>query len=199
MTIAIVDYGAGNLTSVKKAFEALGHSSVVTSDPTLVLKAERIVVPGVGHFAATTELRARGLKAALETAMTRNKLILGICLGMQWMFGASDEASEVDGWGVFPGSCGPFPAKVKSPHVGWNQLSDIRSCRLLQGIREGSFVYFTHSYRAPLVEATVASCEYGEHFSAVVEKGNVFGVQFHPEKSGAAGKKILQNFCELAC
>jgi imidazole glycerol-phosphate synthase subunit HisH len=199
MSIAIVDYGAGNLASVKKAFEALGQSVEITSDPGCVLEVKKVVVPGVGHFGATTELQRRGLKAALQTAISINTPILGICLGMQWMFAASDEASEIDGLGIFPGACVRFPAEVKSPHVGWNQLSQIRSSRLLRDIPEGSFVYFTHSYRVPLVDSTVATCEYGGLFSAAVERGNIFGVQFHPEKSGAAGKKLLQNFCELPC
>lgn len=199
MNIAIVDYGAGNLASVKKAFEALGQSAVITSDPAFVLQADRVVVPGVGHFGATAELQTRGLKAALQNVMSQGKPILGICLGMQWMFSSSDEASGVDGLGIFPGACARFPREVKSPHVGWNQLSGIGKSQLLHDIADGSFVYFTHSYRAPVVDATVATCEYGGRFSAAVERENVFGVQFHPEKSGAAGKKLLQNFCELPC
>jgi len=199
MSIAIVDYGAGNLASVQKAFEALRQPAVITSDPSLVLQAEKVVVPGVGHFGATAELQTRGLQVALQAAILQGKPILGICLGMQWMFSASDEASDIPGLGIFPGACVRFPAEVKSPHVGWNQLSQITASQLFRDIPEGSFVYFTHSYRAPLVPATVATCEYGGHFSAAVERDNIFGVQFHPEKSGAAGKKLLQNFCELPC
>jgi len=199
MRIAIVDYGAGNLTSVRKAFEALGQPAQITSDPQVVLQSEKIVVPGVGHFGATTALQSRGLKAAIQTALSRGKPILGICLGMQWMFGASEEATGIGGLGIFLGMCTRFPSEVKSPHVGWNQLSRCASSRLLHDIPEGSFVYFTHSYRAPLVEQTVATCDYAGRFSAAVERENVFGVQFHPEKSGAAGKKLLQNFCELPC
>lgn len=199
MRIAIVDYGAGNLTSVRKAFEALGQVAEITSDPQVVLQAEKIVVPGVGHFGATTELQSRGLKAAIQAALSHAKPILGICLGMQWMFNSSEEASDTAGLGVFHGTCTRFPSEVKSPHVGWNQLSRCASSRLLHDIPEGSFVYFTHSYRAPLVEETVATSEYAGAFSAAVERENIFGVQFHPEKSGAAGKKLLQNFCELPC
>src|SRR4029077_4191258 len=154
MRIAIVDYGAGNLTSVRKAFEALGQPAQITSDPQVVLQSEKIVVPGVGHFGATTALQSRGLKAAIQTALSRGKPILGICLGMQWMFGASEEATGIGGLGIFPGMCTRFPSEVKSPHVGWNQLSRCASSRLLHDIPEGSFVYFTHSYRAPLVEQT---------------------------------------------
>lgn len=199
MRIAIVDYGAGNLTSVRKAFEALGQPAEITSDPQVVLQAEKVVVPGVGHFGATTALQSRGLEAAIQAARSHGKPILGICLGMQWMFNSSEEAIEIAGLGIFPGTCTRFPSDVKSPHVGWNRLSRCASSRLLQDIGEGSFVYFTHSYRAPLVEDTVATCEYAGQFSAAVERENVFGVQFHPEKSGAAGKKLLQNFCELPC
>ena len=199
MRIAIVDYGAGNLTSVRKAFEALGQTAQITSDPQVVLQAEKIVVPGVGHFGATTALESRGLKAAIQAALSQAKPILGICLGMQWMFSSSEEASDTAGLGIFRGTCTRFPSEVKSPHVGWNQLSRCASSRLLHDIPEGSFVYFTHSYRAPLVEETVATTEYAGAFSAAVERDNIFGVQFHPEKSGAAGKKLLHNFCELPC
>jgi len=178
--IAIVDYGAGNLTSVRKAFDALGQAVEITSDPQALLHASKIVVPGVGHFGATTALESRGLKAAIQTALSQAKPILGICLGMQWMFISSDEATELGGLGIFPGTCTRFPPDVKSPHVGWNQLSCRASSRLLRDIPEGSFVYFTHSYRAPLVEESVATCEYAGPFSAAVERENVFGVQFHP-------------------
>ncbi len=197
--IAIVDYGAGNLTSVRKAFEALGQAAQITSDPQIVVQATKIVVPGVGHFGATQALESRGLKAAIQSALSQAKPILGICLGMQWMFGSSEEAIGIGGLGIFPGICTRFPSEVKSPHVGWNQLSGCAGARLLRDIPEGSFVYFTHSYRAPLVDDTVATCEYAGPFSAAVERENVFGVQFHPEKSGPAGKKLLQNFCELPC
>ena len=199
MRIAIVDYGAGNLTSVRKAFEALGQPAEITSAPQFVLEAEKIVVPGVGHFAATQALQVRGLSTAIRTALSQAKPILGICLGMQWMFASSEEAVNVEGLKIFPGSCTRFPSDVKSPHVGWNRLSYSANSRLFHDIPEGSFVYFTHSYRAPIVEGTVATCEYAGRFSAAVEREKVFGVQFHPEKSGAAGKKFLQNFCELPC
>ncbi len=199
MSIAIVDYGAGNLASVKKAFDALGETALITRDPTCVLKADRVVVPGVGHFAATAGLNDRGLTDAISNAIAQGKAVLGICLGMQWMFGSSTEAPDHSGLGIFPGACTRFPAEVKAPHVGWNQVSRIGDSRLLRGIAEGSFVYFTHSYRAPVVDQTVASCEYGGWFSAAVEQANIFGVQFHPEKSGSAGKQLLQNFCELPC
>ena len=199
MMIAIVDYGAGNLTSVRKAFEALGQPAEITSDPHVILQSEKIVVPGVGHFGATKVLQSRGLKAAIQTALSQAKPTLGICLGMQWMFSSSDEALDINGLGIFTGACTRFPSEVKSPHVGWNQLSRCANSRLLRDIPDGSFVYFTHSYRAPLVEETVATSEYAGSFSAAVERESIFGVQFHPEKSGAIGKKLLQNFCDLPC
>ena len=199
MTIAIVDNGAGNLASVKKAFDVLGTRSEVTADPQIIAHADKIVVPGVGHFAATAALEASGLKQIIRDEITRGKPLLGICLGMQWLFQSSTEAPEVTGLGVLQGACDQFPASVKSPHVGWNELQLVRSSRLLRDIPERLFVYFTHSFRAPITEPTVASCEYGDAFSAVVEQDRVFGVQFHPEKSGAVGRRLLQNFCELPC
>ena len=199
MTIAIVDYGAGNLASVKKAFDVLGTRSEVTADPEIVARAAKIVVPGVGHFAATAALEASGLKQVIRDQITRGKPLLGICLGMQWLFQSSTEAPEVAGLGLLRGACDQFPASVKSPHVGWNELELLRPSRLLHGIAERRFVYFTHSFRAPITEQTVASCDYGDAFSAVVEQDRVFGVQFHPEKSGSVGRKLLRNFCELPC
>ena len=128
----------------------------------------------------------------------RDVPFLGICVGMQWMIESSQEAPAVPGLGLWPGDCERFPAAVKSPHVGWNQLRiRMAASRLLQGIPADSFVYFTHSYRVPLLHATVAECEYGGAFSAAVEQDNLFGVQFHPEKSGAVGLKLLENFCGL--
>jgi imidazole glycerol-phosphate synthase subunit HisH len=194
--IAIVDYQAGNLASVKKAFDHLRHESVITADPAEIARAEKIVLPGVGNFEATTAL-AGALQEAVVKAIDRKIPLLGICLGMQWMFESSREAPQLRGLGLFAGECEKFPASVKSPHVGWNQLQVNGTSRLLRGLSENSFVYFTHSYRAPLVEATVGKCEYGGTFSAVVERGELFGVQFHPEKSGTAGLHLLRNFCEL--
>jgi imidazole glycerol-phosphate synthase subunit HisH len=194
--IAIVDYQAGNLASVKKAFDHLRHECVITADPAEIARAEKIVLPGVGNFEATTAL-AGALQEAIVKAIDRQIPLLGICLGMQWMFASSREAPQLRGLGLFAGECEKFPATVKSPHVGWNQLQVSGMSRLLRGLSENSFVYFTHSYRAPLVEATVGKCEYGGTFSAVVERGELFGVQFHPEKSGTAGLHLLRNFCEL--
>ncbi len=194
--IAIVDYQAGNLASVKKAFDHLGVESAITADPGEITRASKIVLPGVGNFEATTALSG-ALQEAVVKAIDRQVPLLGICLGMQWMFESSEEAPQLRGLGLFAGECEKFPAAVKSPHVGWNQLQVRESSRLLRGLPQDSFVYFTHSYRAPVVEATVGRCEYGGAFSAVVESGQVFGVQFHPEKSGSAGLHLLRNFCEL--
>lgn len=195
--IAIVDYGAGNLLSVRKALDYLGYESVITAEADPVLRAEKVVVPGVGHFAATAVLEPTGLASAIRDAIGRGKPLLGICLGMQWLFESSEEAPGVSGLGLFPGACRRFPGGVKSPHVGWNDLEVDATSRLLCGIPSGSFVYYSHSYRAPVVEATVARSDYGGVFAAAVERENVYGVQFHPEKSGAAGLQILRTFCSL--
>lgn len=196
--IAIVDYKAGNLTSVKKAFDHLGAKTQITSDPGEVARAEKVVLPGVGHFAATRALDESGLRDAIIDKIEKNVPFLGICVGMQWMLASSDEAPDVQGLALWPGECSRFPAGVKSPHVGWNSLR-IRSntSRLLRGVSPESYVYFTHSYRIPLLAATAAECQYGGGFSAAIEQGNLFGVQFHPEKSGAVGLTILKNFCDL--
>jgi imidazole glycerol-phosphate synthase subunit HisH len=196
--IAIVDYRAGNLASVKKAFDRIGAEPVVTSDPDVVNRAAKIVLPGVGHFSSTSTLDSGGLRSVIQQAIQRGVPFLGICVGMQWMLASSEEAPEVSGLRLWPEQCERFPASVKAPHVGWNQLEiNNRASRLLCGIPSESFVYFTHSYRVPLLEATVAECEYGGRFSAVVEQDNLFGVQFHPEKSGPVGLRLLENFCRV--
>ncbi len=197
--IAIVDYRAGNLASVKKAFDQIGAQSVVTDDPVIVGGAEKIVLPGVGHFSATSQLADSGLRDAIVNSIQRGVPFLGICVGLQWMLESSEEAPEIPGLGIWPGECARFPPSVKSPHVGWNQLEFCNQpSRLLRGIPPGSFVYFTHSYRVPLLPNTVAECEYGGKLSAIVEQGDLFGVQFHPEKSGAVGLKLLENFCQVS-
>jgi glutamine amidotransferase len=195
--IAIVDYQAGNLTSVRRALDRLNAQCVITSDPALVRRATKVIVPGVGHFSATSALDSTGLRQSIEDTINRGIPLLGICVGMQWMFEGSTEAPGQQGLALFPGTCTRFPAQVKSPHVGWNQLAIADCSYLLRGIRSGEFVYFTHSYRAPVVSDTAAECEYGGPFAAAIERDNVFGVQFHPEKSGAVGHRLLQNFCDL--
>jgi glutamine amidotransferase len=202
--IAIVDYGAGNLNSVKKAFDYLDAKVVVTTQPEIVATADKIVLPGVGHFSALGGLDNTGLRDAVLQGAKSGKPFLGICLGMQWLFEGSDEAPEFAGAGIFAGRCRPFPSSVKSPHVGWNSLmfresSPRESSRLLRNVAPDSFVYYTHSFQAPVVAATTAASEYGAQFSAVVEQENIFGVQFHPEKSWTVGLLILKNFCEVKC
>jgi len=194
--IAIVDYGAGNISSVKKAFEHLGAGTKVTSDPAVIAAAAKVVVPGVGHF-SRCEFLNRCLRAPVLESIASGKPFLGICVGMQWLFQSSTEAPETPGAGLFPGECSRFPSGVKSPHVGWNQIEIRGTSRLLRGIVPLSFVYYTHSYRAPVVPDTVGESQYGGAFSAAVERKNVFGVQFHPEKSGPVGLAILENFCAL--
>jgi glutamine amidotransferase len=195
--IVIVDYGAGNLNSVKKAFDHLGANALLATQPEVIAQADKIVLPGVGHFSALAALDNRGLREAVLQAARAGKPFLGICLGMQWLFQGSDEAPEFAGAGIFAGRCRQFPSTVKSPHVGWNSLTVREGSRLLHNIAPDSFVYFTHSFQAPVVTATTASTEYGTQFSAVVEQGNIFGVQFHPEKSWTVGLRILKNFCEF--
>ncbi|MBI1739427.1 MAG: imidazole glycerol phosphate synthase subunit HisH [Acidobacteriales bacterium] len=196
-TIAIVDYGAGNPVSVKKALDWLGQECAITSDPEFVATAARIVLPGVGHFGATASLSRSGLQDAIVGAIGRGTPFLGICVGMQWMFQGSQESPATPGLGLFSGECERFPAEVKSPHVGWNQLELEAASRLFQGIPSQSFVYFTHSFRVPVRDTTVACCEYGGKFSAAVERDHLFAVQFHPEKSGDVGLHLLRNFCAL--
>jgi imidazole glycerol-phosphate synthase subunit HisH len=194
--IAIVDYGAGNIGSVRKAFTHLGATAYVTSDAGEILAAEKIVVPGVGHFCRCRTLN-EALRTPLTQAMQRGTPFLGICVGMQWLFEGSTEAPDTPGAGFFSGQCSRFPAEVKSPHVGWNTIQVRDDSRLLRGILSGEFVYYTHSYRAPAVPETVAGTRYGGDFSAAVEQRNIFGVQFHPEKSGQTGLNILENFCRI--
>jgi imidazole glycerol-phosphate synthase subunit HisH len=195
--IAIVDYGAGNLNSVKKAFDYLGAEVVVTDQPETVKAAGKTVLPGVGHFSSLQALDSAGLRDALLQSAFAGKPFLGICLGMQWLFEGSEECIELTGAGIFPGKCRQFPSWVKSPHVGWNSVTVQGGSRLLRGVAQDSFVYYTHSFHAPVVAETTAASEYGLWFAAAVERGNVFGVQFHPEKSGEVGLSILKNFCEV--
>ncbi|MBZ5507052.1 MAG: imidazole glycerol phosphate synthase subunit HisH [Acidobacteriia bacterium] len=194
--IAIVDYGAGNISSVKKALEHLRTEAQVTFDPAVIAAAEKIIVPGVGHFSRCQSLNGN-LRLSVLNAISGGKPFLGICVGMQWLFEGSTEAPETPGAALFPGECSRFPASVKSPHVGWNQIETGKESRLLKGISSGAFVYFTHSFRAPIIEETVACTRYGGAFSAAVERDSVFGVQFHPEKSAETGLKVLENFCAL--
>jgi glutamine amidotransferase len=197
--IALIDYGAGNLTSVRKGFKAAGVELATPADPGDLARATGIVVPGVGNFGATRAL-AGGWMQAIRDAVGRHVPVLGICLGMQWLFEGSDEAPDVPGLGAIAGRCTRLPqdAGVKVPHVGWNSLHTPRESRLLDGVAEGTQVYFTHSYAAPITPESAATCEHGAPFAAAVERGHVFGVQFHPEKSSGAGIRILRNFVTAA-
>ena len=195
--IAIVDYGAGNLVSVKKAFDWLGHDGVITADPSEVRRASKIILPGVGHFASTAALVSSGLQESISEAIAKKVPFLGICVGMQWMFSGSEESPATSGLSLFPGICARFPQTVKSPHVGWNQLETTSTSRLFRGLPESPFVYFTHSYYAPVNGTTVACCDYAGRFSAAIERDLLFGVQFHPEKSGETGLRLLANFCAI--
>jgi imidazole glycerol-phosphate synthase subunit HisH len=201
--IAVIDYKAGNLTSVVKALNFLGAETLVTQNPAVVRAASKVVLPGVGHFQASSLLGELGLMEAVRESVAGGAWFLGICVGLQWLFEGSTEAPGVAGLGHFAGMCERFPAvyegvELKSPHVGWNSLEGVRAdSRLLRGVKDGGFVYYTHSWRAPVVEATAAVTEYGGAFTAVVERENVMGVQFHPEKSSAVGLQVLKNFVEL--
>jgi glutamine amidotransferase len=197
--IAIVDYKAGNLASVQKAMAHLCCESRIAGDPDEVRRADRIILPGVGHFATMQRLADSGLRDAIQESITRGVPFLGICLGMQWLFAGSTEAPGVAGLKLFDGICEHFPSRVKSPHVGWNDVQPRGSSRLLAGVPQDAFVYFTHSYRAPVTDGVVATTDYGSPFASAVERDNIFGVQFHPEKSGAPGIQILKNFCEAKC
>jgi glutamine amidotransferase len=203
MRVTVIDYKAGNLTSVLKALRYLGAEVEVTdADVSIVQNADRIVLPGVGHFAATHRLDATGLTPAIRAAIARAIPFLGICVGMQWLYAGSSEAPDQPGLAHFPEQCARFPESTeKVPHVGWNSL-EVRPIagspsRLLAGVEAGEFVYFTHSYRAPVTADTAATTQYIETFASAVERGNVMGVQFHPEKSGDTGLKILRNFLEV--
>lgn len=196
MRVTVIDYKAGNLTSVLKTLRHLGAETIVTDgDLALVNSAERIVLPGVGHFAATERLDTTGITGAIRKAIARNVPFLGICVGMQWLYTGSSEAPAQPGLGHFPESCTRFGESVeKVPHVGWNSLDVRTGSRLLANVRPGEYVYFTHSFKAPVTADSAAVTHYIEDFAAAVERENVMGVQFHPEKSGETGLKILRNF-----
>ena len=197
--IALIDYQAGNLTSVKKALTTIGADVFVPEGPDALRKARGIIVPGVGHFGATRALDGAWIEGILER-IGEGRPLLGICLGMHWLFEGSDEAPELPGLGLLSGQCRRLASSdaIKIPHVGWNTLSLQREASILDGVADHAQVYFTHSYVAPLTSETVAMAEHGEPFSAVVQRANIAGVQFHPEKSGDVGLRILRNFVQLA-
>jgi imidazole glycerol-phosphate synthase subunit HisH len=205
--IALIDYKAGNLTSVKKALATIGADVLVPESPGDLADAAGVIVPGVGHFGATRALDQPWIDAILAR-VGEGRPLFGICLGMQWLFEGSDEAPDLPGLGLLSGRCYRLgdnpqsavrnPQCVKVPHVGWNSLTIQREGGLLDQVADGSQVYFTHSYVAPLTGDTSAVTEHGGAFAAVVQRGHIGGVQFHPEKSGDVGLRILRNFVELA-
>jgi glutamine amidotransferase len=205
--IALIDYKAGNLTSVKKALATIGADVFVPETPDDLADAAGIIVPGVGHFGATRALDQPWIEAILGR-VGEGRPLFGICLGMQWLLEGSDEAPELAGLGLLSGRCYRLtsnpqsaihnPQSVKVPHVGWNSIAIQREASIVDEVATGSQVYFTHSYVAPVTGDTVAVTEHGETFAAVVQRGHISGVQFHPEKSGDIGLRILRNFVELA-
>ena len=200
--VAIIDYDAGNIKSVQKALAKLGQEAEITSEAEKILAANRIILPGVGAFGdAMQNLRARGLDGVIHRAVDAGIPFLGICLGQQLLFERSDEAPGVEGLGIVEGEILRIPAAkgLKIPHMGWNSLHLSHGGRLFRGVEEQSYVYFVHSYYLKARDGDIvkASTEYGVEIHASVEKDNVFACQFHPEKSGGAGLRILGNFLEV--
>lgn len=196
--IALVDYGAGNVGSVLKAVEYLGFAAEVAGTSGQLDRADKIILPGQGHFGSmVTALEERGLLAPLRKKLQEGTPYLGICLGLQALYESSEEAPGVAGLGLLQGTVLKFKTLDKVPQIGWNQLRIRCASRLLQFIPDGSFAYYCHSYYAPVVPEAVAVTEYGEMYATGIEKGNVYAVQFHPEKSGEVGLRVLKNFLEL--
>jgi glutamine amidotransferase len=195
--IGLIDYGAGNLTSVIKALTAVGGTVRVVARPSELAGLSAIVIPGVGHFSATARLDATWRQAVRER-IDAGLPLLGVCLGLQWLFEGSEEAADLPGLGLFAGRCFRLPDIVKVPHVGWNSLDlEERRSRLLQNAPPGAMAYFTHSFAAPVVDASVALTTHGVAFTSAVERELVFGTQFHPEKSGTTGLRLLSNFLSI--
>jgi imidazole glycerol-phosphate synthase subunit HisH len=199
MKITILDYGAGNVPSVERALQRLGAESHRTSSPEYISKAEALLLPGVGHYAALVRaLDEKRIRTPLLGAIRRGVPFLGICLGLQVLFRSSEEASELRGLNLLPGTVSALPPGVKLPHMGWNQIQKKRESSLLSGIDPGAYFYFAHSYAALDSNDTAATCSHGADFAAVIEQRNIFAVQFHPEKSGDSGARVLQNFLRFA-
>jgi imidazole glycerol phosphate synthase glutamine amidotransferase subunit len=198
--VALVDYGAGNVASVERALQRLGVESQRAKTAECLSSAHALILPGVGHFAALIgALDDQGLRTPLLEALRRGVPFLGICLGLQALYDSSEEAPELSGLQLFPGKIRALPANVKLPHMGWNQLSLTNRSRLLEGVAPDAHFYFAHSYAAAAGGGgAVATCTHGSEFTAVLERDNMNAVQFHPEKSGAAGAQLLQNFLRLA-
>ncbi|HXO60592.1 MAG TPA: imidazole glycerol phosphate synthase subunit HisH [Candidatus Acidoferrales bacterium] len=204
MKISLLDYGAGNLPSVERALKRLGARTERISTSAGVAKASALVLPGVGHYGALIRALDRdGLRESLVAAIERGVPFLGICLGLQALFQNSEEAPDLQGLEILPGSVRVLSSAVKLPHMGWDQLQAKVGSRLLEGIDSGAYFYFAHSYAVPyrgeeLAVETRATCSYGGEFVAVTEKETIFAVQFHPEKSGDAGQRVLMNFLRIA-
>ena len=200
--IAIIDYGVGNLFSLRSSLNKIGADTVVTADPAVIAKAEKLILPGVGAFAdAVKKLRDSGLDTVIKAEAAAGKPIMGICLGMQMLFEKSYEYGEHEGLGLLKGAVvpmeGSIPAGLKIPHIGWNALKFEKDSKLFKYIKEGDCVYFVHSFYASGCEdSLIATAEYGKDLTAAVAKDNVMGCQFHPEKSGDVGLNILRAFCE---
>ena len=200
MKVTIVDYGAGNVPSVERALQRLGTDSQRTTSPECVSSPEALLLPGVGHIAALVRaLDEQNLRAPLIDAIHRGVPFLGICLGLQVLYESSEEEPQLNGLHLLPGKVSALPSNVKLPHMGWNQVAVKLESRLLQGIPKDAYFYFAHSYAArDSNEAGVATCTHGAEFAAILEQQNIYAVQFHPEKSGAPGARVLQNFLRLA-
>lgn len=201
MNVAIIDYGAGNVPSVERALQRLGANCRLAISPQSIANADALLLPGVGHFSALIRaLDERALRAPLVDAVSRGVPFLGICLGLQSVFDASDEAPELTGLRLIQGAVRRLPEVVKLPHMGWNQLRRHGDSRLLEGIASEAYFYFAHSYAVaspPPDVTSFASCTHGLEFVALLERDNILGVQFHPEKSGESGARVLRNFLRL--
>jgi imidazole glycerol phosphate synthase glutamine amidotransferase subunit len=198
--ISVFDYGAGNLQSVQNTLGAIGAEYELIRDVAGIENSHKLILPGVGHFGQMMRaLDTLGVREALVNRIRIGIPFLGICLGLQALFESSEEAPEVKGLGIYPGTVRRFQGDVRIPHMGWNQLQAVNESRLLQDIGDKPYVYFANSYYCPLIAETAATCDYTRSFTAVVERYNVCGVQFHPEKSGAIGLKIVENFIKRVC
>ncbi len=196
--ISIFDYGAGNLRSVQNTLAEIGAAYKLIDDAAGLREAQKIILPGVGHFGQIMRsLDAMRVREALKERIGAGIPFLGICLGLQALFGGSEEAPELDGLGIFPERITRFKGAARVPHMGWNEIDPRSGSRLLRNLGPKPYLYFAHSYFAPVVDATAASCTYSVPYTAVLEKDNLFGVQFHPEKSGPLGLRIVRNFVEL--
>ncbi len=195
---AIVDYGAGNLRSVQNTLDELGARYLVTNKAEDVRSASKLILPGVGHFGQMMHaIEKLGLREALIERIDSGVPFLGICVGLQCLFDTSEEAPGARGLGLFSGTIKRFSGSARIPHMGWNSLMKTKPTKLLRGLDDDAFTYFAHSYYAPLIEATAATCTYIHPYTAVLERDNVHAVQFHPEKSGPVGLHVMRNFLQI--